>query len=116
MARDALGAGSLTEVVTVEREALDADGLGTGQWAAVGQIRAAVKGVRWREDILRKGDAIRTVGAYQFTGWANAIAALQVSAFDRLIWAGNVYSIREVRTPPDSENFCEIIAESGVTQ
>jgi head-tail adaptor len=110
------GAGDKSELITVERVALSADGGGGGArtWSTLGQLWAEVTWIGGDES-SRQG-ALRTKSKYRFTVWSAAATELGLTADDRLVWGGETYNIRERPRALQTQPETEIIAESGVTQ
>lgn len=110
-----LGAGQLTEVITIQREVRVADGGGGYDlsWSTVATLWAAATWLRGGEG-ERQG-AMREIAVYRFSVLSAAADAAAITTADRLVWNGETYNIRERPRRQAHQPITDILAETGVT-
>lgn len=104
--------GDLDQLIAIEAATRAGDGMGGGPvsgWSPVGELWASVLPLNASE-AERLGKA-RTLTLYRLRVMTEAVAELGVSTTHRARWEGRVMNIREVRTPPASSIFTDLIAE-----
>lgn len=111
-----MGAGKRTERVRIERETRvpDEGGGAANVWSQIGEAWADVVWIRGGE--AQRQGAFREVAVYRFTVLSAAIAALEITTKDRLVWGGEIYNIRERPRVQTRGVETDIIAETGVSQ
>lgn len=105
--------GDLDQLVVVETAIRAGDGMGGGPvsgWATAGEIWASVLPLSASES-ERHGKA-RSLSVYRFRVLTEAISAIDVTPAHRLVWGGRIFDVREVRAPPPSSPFTDMIAET----
>lgn len=110
-----IGAGDLTEIITIEREVRTPDGGGgaTLAWTTVATLRAAATWIRGGE--AERQGALREIAVYRFSVLTAAATAAAIDTADRLVWNGEPYNIRERPRRQARQPITDIIAETGVT-
>lgn len=111
-----MGAGSKTEIITIERETRTRQRGGdfASIWAQIGELWAEAEYAGGAETEAR--GAVRATQRYRFTVNTEAVFELGVTQADRIVWNGAVYNLREAPRRMIGSPDTALIAESGVSQ
>lgn len=101
--------GELDQLITFERQSITPDGLGGGDlsWTLLGQVWAHVRPRSGRE--ITDFERVNDHAVYLFViRWP-----IDIREDDRILWEGDYYNIRALKSPKTRNLYCEIEAERG---